>query len=1075
LLGAARNAVGQKNWTQALARFEEYFRRFGDDFDIRKEYAGVLVQAGRLPLALREYQRLINRSPGDRDLRVTAGDVAVLAKDYPLAVTHLQQALKLAPGDLEISTKLARALIFNEDFPQALQIFEKNLAQLQPDDEKVPRSFGALLIDLERPGDAVPFLKALLEKQPDDAEALASLLRAYARLGDRPRALAVLQDLARRAPHAVSVRQELGDALYASGDYDLAGAVYEQILQIEPENGFAQVGIARVQLQMFQPQSALKVLNSIKPDAAVDRLVRLTRAEYHQLVGEYLEAKQVYLQFLRQNESDHEVRLALAKLYEFIREDEKAKAEYAKLPPNTSLGRRGRIGIASTLTAQRHFPEAVEVARCLLAENPNDGGAMAQLVRTLAKAEQFDTGESQARLFLENNARNEPALFSVRLALAKLLLDARKYQEAAQEYELLLARPNGHLPATYYGLAQALDKLGKCDQAKQLLANVTTLVGGETRDRLLLADQYAGDFADSPVIELTQAVLKCDPDNLAALIRLADVQERVARMTWDIKEAVQTAQTILSLSPTNVRGHLALARNLSTGQDFKASVAAYEPLIVADRTFQVPQRERARVLYSDHQYDAGAAAYAQMQMPPADAVLRMELDAYLRREPKVGPLLAPYLLANLAPPVLKGEVLKAAIALGDSEILAALQRIFLDYGARSVEQTGARLEGEAKDKSWRHYEMIPIAKSLLSLEPDNTSMLFDLGQNFSSLKQTRNALEQYALDVKIDPGEYESLVALERASLEMRPQLHYNFDYFQQRGRDGLARIQWEMYNSTLRWPYGDEDEFFSLGFTRVNYVPRDDRTLEGNIVSGGFESKACCDRLHLAGLVNLESYRDRLKDRVTFDTNARYDFCDLVQGRAGLFLKNVTENGESLRQDIFRFGGTLGADVQPTRLWSLEGTYLFDHYSDSNDQNEWYFKSNYQVLPPPCEFKAVLTADLQTFRNQTVFRTADTNFLLGTIHPYFSPSFYSYCEGRLEWKQWLSRDYFVHSNQCWYSVQGGLGWDNNFNSYETLRALANFDLKPWLSIGADVRLIFSRVYDMTSAVAYVIVRLPCR
>jgi hypothetical protein len=66
----------------------------------------------------------------------------------------------------------------------------------------------------------------------------------------------------------------------------------------------------------------------------------------------------------------------------------------------------------------------------------------------------------------------------------------------------------------------------------------------------------------------------------------------------------------------------------------------------------------------------------------------------------------------------------------------------------------------------------------------------------------------------------------------------------------------------------------------------------------------------------------------------------------------------------------------------------------------------------------------------------------------------------RLEWKQWISRDYFVHSNQCWYSLQYGIGADNSFNSYNTFRALANIDVRPWLSLSADAQVILSPAYN---------------
>ena len=747
-------------------------------------------------------------------------------------------------------------------------------------------------------------------------------------------------------------------------------------------------------MKLFEPGQASAMLEQVPSDATYQRSAALARAEYHQLVGEYLDAKQIYQTFLSSNEEDYDVRLSLGQLEEFIREDEKAKAEYCKIPLSVRQARTARVGVASTLTTQRRFGEAVEVCERLLAERPDDGAATGQLVRTLGKGGRPDDAEAQARAFLKDNPRDELGGLTVRLALAKVLRDARKFQEAAHEYELVLSRPPGRIPEAYYGLARSLEAMGDPQKAHQILGEITSVTAADARNRLLLSDLFSADFDDGSAAEMAQAVLKFEPENLAALIRLADAEGRMDRQTGKVCDAVETAKQILALSPTNVRGRLALARALATAQDYLASVDAYAPLIAADPDFLVPRREQARTLYSANKRDAGAGAYADMTMPSADERLRADVAALAQRNPRAGLALGPCLTAGLCGDALTAEGEKAATALADPESQAALERLRLDYQARRTEQEGSRLEGEVKEDMWRHYEIIPVAKSLIELEPSNTSALFDLGQIFSSMLETRNAIEQYAQDVSIDPSEYEASTALERAGLELRPQATSDVDYFQERGRDGLAHIQRTFYRSQVKLPFGDEDEFFSFGFARANLVPKDDTPLVGNILSVGFQDKFCCeDRLLTYGLFNVEMYRDRLADRVTFDTGARYAFCDLVTGRAGLFLQNVEENGESLRQDIYRYGARAGLDFQPARIWTFGGTGTYYHYSDHNDAVELYLNNNVEVLPPPCQLKFVLTTDLLHYRQQSVLLNPSPDITFGTIHPYFSPEFYAYYE----------------------------------------------------------------------------------
>jgi tetratricopeptide (TPR) repeat protein len=1059
----------------AIGRYEEFLRRFGDDFAVRREYAGVLVSANRLRQATEQYQRLLARQPDNLELRVTLGDIYVARKEYRRAIAQYLRALEQAPENLETATRLARAFALDDNVARALEVYDRYLAQLRPGDENVPRTFGAFLLDIGRPDDALTFLQALRKQHPDDLDIIADLVRAYARLEERQKAFDVLKDLAAKAPRAIPVRQSLADTLYQSGDYELAGLVYAEILQIDPGNGFALVGAARVAVQLFQPEQACQILRSISPSAAVERVYRLTWAEYYQLVGEYVEAKQVYDDFLGKDPSDYEVRLALAALDEFIREYEKAKAEYSKIPPDVSLGRKTRLGLASTLHAQRFFQEATEVCKALLAENPSDGAAMAQLIRSLAKADHLDQAVALGRAFLQNNRRNEPASLSVRFALAKVLLDAGRYLDALQEYEALLSRPDGRVPAAYYGMARAAEKVGDLEKAHHALEAVTTLVGGDARNRLLLSDLLAGDNDDARAAEMAQAVLKWDTQNLAALIRLADAQQRLDRFTGHIDDVLQTTKTILALSPTNVRGRLALARSLAVAQQFQAAAAEYDRLIALDPSFTIPQREKARVLYSDHAFAASAVAYQQMQEPSADEKLQADLAAYAQREPRVQPMLDLLLRAGLPGKVLQAEACKVAAASADPDIQAGLQRIVADYQARVVEQTGAHLEGEAKSKKdIRNYEAIPVYKALIAAEPGNVEALFDLGQVYGALRQTHNEIGEYGDLLKVDPVHREGLVALDRTSLALQPQLRLNVDLFGQRGRDGLARIERTYYRTSVLLPCGDENEFVQFGFARAHYEPETTPNLDGNILFGRVQEK-CGERLLLFSQLNYEDYPNRLSDRPTGEAGAEYDFSDLVHGRARAFLENVLENGESIRQDIYRTGLDLSAAVRPARCWDFGGTARFAYYSDVNYLGELYLVNNVFLTFPPKQLKFVLDTDLQSFAHPTIFSNPDHNILFGTIHPYFAPQHFAYYEARIEWTQWLSRDYFVHSNQCYYSLQYAIGADSNLATYNTFRALANCDVKPWLSVGVDAQQILSPVYDASAATAFLILRFPFR
>jgi tetratricopeptide (TPR) repeat protein len=1094
LLSAARNAVKQGNLELAVSRYEEYLRRYGDDAAVQKEYAGVLFSANRLGQAVEQYQRLLEGQPDNATLRVTLGDIFLANQEFRKAVAEFLRVLKQDPTNLEAAARLARAYALDEDLPHAQAVFDEHLAGLRPGDSAAPHGLGALLIDLDRPAEAARFLRAALEQRPDDLESLADLVRAQLALGERDAALATLEELNRIAPRAIPVRQTLADTLYQNGEFEIAGSLYEQILAIDPANVFARVGTARVAVQLFDPIKASHILDGITPAAPsphalpheggkgevrrptgpVQRIYWLTRAEYHQLVGEYIEAKEIYGNFLDKNPADHEVRLALARLQAYVHGYEKAKAEFSKIPPDSALGRKARLGFAAALFDQRFFGQAADACQSLLAENLANGDAADLLARSLAKMRQCDKAEALCRDFLQANAARDGPCLAVRFALGKILLDAGQFGEAAREYSTLLERPAARVPAAFYGLARAQAKLGAASKARQTLAAITGPGSGEFRARLLLADLFAGDFELPPAVEMCEAVLRRDHGNLAALIRLADAQQCLARLDGKRDEAVRTAETILKLSPTNVRGFLALARSLASTGAYCEATAAYDRLIGLDGSFTVPQRELARVYFSDHQFNASAAVYQQMQRPCADEVFRLDLFSLAQREPRAREPLGQLLHAELPADVLRDESAKLAAGAPDPDVRAGLQRILADYEARSREQLGALIEGEAKSKKdLRNYSAIPVYQSLLDVEPANEEARFDLGQVYGTLKQNHNEIPVYDQLLAINPLHREGRVALERSSLEIDPRLGLNASSFADRGHDGLTNIWRQRYQTWATLPWIDENQFVQLGFARVRYTPHDDAGLDGNILSAGVSAK-CGERLLLYGLLNFEDFQSRLKDRFTFDAGARYDCGDFVTSWTRAFLENVVENGESLRQDIHRVGWDLGSDVRPTRYWNFGGIGRVAYYSDVNTMGELYLYNGVLLALPPCQLKFVLDADLQAFRHSTVFPTPDHEVLRGTLYPYYSPHAFAYYEARIEWTQWLSRDYFVHSNQCYFSLQYANGLDSNFVNYNSVRALANYDVRPWLSIGADAQGAISDAYSFVAVDLYMIVRLPC-
>jgi len=740
----------------------------------------------------------------------------------------------------------------------------------------------------------------------------------------------------------------------------------------------------------------------------------------------------------------------------------------------------GRIAFANALANQRKYPEAIEVSKLILTEDPTDPNAVASLTRIFSKNGQPDQSVALAQAYLSSNPRSEWMGTVVRLALGRALLDSNRNLQAAREFEVALARPIGRTPTAYYGLARASERLGNAERSAQLISCITSATGGDTRNRMLLADLFYADNDDTRVIEIMTGILRIDPNNLAALIRLVDSQQRLARMTGRPADCFDTCQNILTMSPTNVRGHLAMARCFAIAQNYRKATVQYDQLIAIDPDYTIPQRERARVLYSDKQYSGSRSQYNQLLTPTPDEQLQTQLTELVTKAPGLLPTLGAYAQNVVPGPAARRDLERLKGSLPDEEARMALQRLICDYDAKTAEHAAFAGERDAKEiKDIRNYEALTAYEWINRYEPTNTETLFDQGQVLGALKLTRAELALYSQTLAVDPSHRESMVASERASAELAPQIRSSYNYFRQRGRDGLASIDRHRAQLGVVLPYGDENEYIELGYMRLNYKPLDDQSLDGNSPYFRYSAKFLENRVVAYGQVAVEQYEDRIRTRPTFDVGATYNPESSITTRAGAYLENVVENGESMRQDIFRYGVYLGAELQPTRTWTMGGLYRYGRYSDSNDWNhvELFSRVNLTLAPKQLTIGARYTFD--GYSDQTVFadgRAANAPIFgprntRGAIHPYFAPSSFSYGEVRAEFWHWLSRDYFLHSNQCWYSVQYGLGSDDNIVTYHNLRALATYEPTSYLTLAADVGVTRSSVYNSTFASIMAIIR----
>lgn len=1081
-LGRARNAVKAGDLPLAIAEFEQYLTLVPADHPVREELAGVYTQAERYPAAATAYQELIRLNPAETaKYLLPLSDLQARMKEFRAAVASLRRALELIPADeksaaqrLDTAARLARTHLFDDDLPSAFAVVEKYLAALRPGDANVPIRFVSFLLDLERAKDAAPFLEPFLRNLSDtpEPEILVNNVRLFALLNDKRRAYDAIELLATKLPKHLGSRVQLAENLIGTEDYDLATVVFNQIPAIRQNHVPSQLATARMLIRQFRLTQAKAVLETLRP-VGTEQIVEasLVRGQYHAATGQYAEAKYFYLDVLRQFPTDPDARLGLAATYEASRDLEKAKGEYAKLPPSSRGWRRARRGLAAVLADQRQVPQALEMLTALQREAPWDHQTLVAHARVARRNGYAAQAVENLSAYLAGGSPTASSAAAIEAALGQCLLSANKVAEGEAAFRSALAASFNKSIVGHYGLVRVSQRLGGG------LADTgcpPEFAGDETRYRLTISDLYADDRDDVPAFQYAFSALRADPQNLAALVRNADLQQRLARETGNTEDAIATSKALLVISPTNVRGHLALARTYSIGKNFKSSTDTYQKLISLDNDYTLPKREAARIYFADNRYDLSHDTYLSVGGGDPEAVLRSNLQTIGERAPGAGQAIQLALATQTAAPNLTADIGRLAAGQADPLAQQAIAAALADYEARTAEIRGAKLEATAKGfRGIRNYSAVGAYKSLVEAEPANVDALFDLAQTLSAIGRTRDANRAYGDVLAADPLNREAIIALERGKADLAPSFRPSIGYEDERGRNGLAQMQRLRLNSLVTLPLGDANEFAGVGYSYLNLNPRDDRDLNGDIATVVFQKKLpMYDQLLFRTKTNYEQYASRLGNRVTTDTGLTYLGDGYNLGLGG-YVENVTASGESLRQDIYRYGFNLTGDYRVNRRVDVNGLYRYGYYSDSNNLHEFLLSAGYRFTPLPRQLRLVANVQGLFYSDRTINGPNAPFDLRGTIHPYFSPGSFTFYESRLEFTHIVGRDLFGGANNLTYVATYGLGYDNQSISYNRFRLDVTWDVKSWLTGGLAAEYLYSGVYRYGAVSAYLLVRLP--
>jgi Flp pilus assembly protein TadD len=277
LLAQAYEALENKNFPSAAARFEEYLSLRPDDALSHFQLGYAYSEMREYAKARKAYGRAIGLNPKLAEPHLNLGLILLSENSPAAAAESLARAAALRPEDGRIRFLLATALERAGQPADAVEHYQ-SAAERMPAEFDVRFGFGRTLLALNRAAEAEREFRAALAAMGDSAPARLGLAESLIALGKFEPAAEELAAYLRQAPEDSESRVQLASVLVDLKRFEEAGRELDALEQSGQASVRALLLRSQAEAGMKRPEAAIAALEKA---AALDA----RNAEIHARLG----------------------------------------------------------------------------------------------------------------------------------------------------------------------------------------------------------------------------------------------------------------------------------------------------------------------------------------------------------------------------------------------------------------------------------------------------------------------------------------------------------------------------------------------------------------------------------------------------------------------------------------------------------------------------------------------------------------------------------------------------------------------------------------------------------------------
>jgi tetratricopeptide (TPR) repeat protein len=498
---------------------------------LAEELAELYVQSGQLRSAVAEFEEAVKRNPEDVNARrilgrlytarIREGQSTRMNEDMiKAAVQQYEKVVEKAPGDRDAWLMLGRLYKLLQNSPASERAFKKVL-EIDENDEDALTGLAMVYSDLGDTASASQVLKRVAEKSPN-VRTLLALASAYEQLRQFKEAAETYRKALELNPDNLDLKRAYAQSLFAADETEKARAVFEELLEAEPNDLLALLRLSQICRQQQDYACAEQYAQ------------RASRLDPTNLEVQYNEVSLL--------EAQGKLKEAIARLKEILAAIERRPSSFGDRTNRVIL--LERLGLLYRMAEQTQ--EAVAAFREMAQVDPDSAPrAAAQIIDTLRAAKDFAAADREAKAALQKYPQDR----LVKTLAATVATDLGRFHEAESMLKGMLDGKNDR--EVWISLAQVYEKQKNWAEMARALDRAFELSSTPEEKEAVLFMRGAM-FERQKKYDLAEAefrkVLELNPKSASALNYLGYM---LADRNVRLQEALELIQKAVALEPNN--------------------------------------------------------------------------------------------------------------------------------------------------------------------------------------------------------------------------------------------------------------------------------------------------------------------------------------------------------------------------------------------------------------------------------------------------------------------------------------------------------------------------------------------